>query len=100
MAEHTLNFQLGLNASAYMVFDDVTMKLIEVGVNNQTEKRMIIKVSGEKNWIITIPPWTTMSQQIVTLQQPTWNWVEWIDPDSGQLRRAHGGFHSLWTLGK
>lgn len=96
MAEIELTFQLGHGASAYMIYDDSTMRLVRIGARNQTDKT--IRIVSEK-WSYELAPNSERHVEVPPNRRERWNWEQWIDSDSGELRQTPGGFTYCWTLG-
>ena len=101
MAKIKSSLDLG-GAIVIFTFDDVTMKMIEYYVNNQTQQRIIVKCTGgEREWTKEV---TSLSgvydEKIVSKNQLTFEWKEFIDKDTQEIRRVQGGFNLWATLGK
>ena len=99
MAEITQISSLGAGTEIIMSYDDITLLLTNVYINNQSAKRIVINVDDIKKWSYVILPKTVLDKNILVALRPQASWKELPNPNSELPCRWLGGFNWQATLG-
>lgn len=90
MAIVSQTFILAPDISYTIQFDDVSMLMTSLVINNTSNRHLYFQITSPKALAVTFPPNTVTTYSIPTAKRPTWAWRNINDPILGPIKIVSG----------